>query len=54
VDGGQHADSRDQARDVYLRQGWKILRFWNNGDVLQNRTGVLQPIAVALAREPSP
>src|SRR6516164_9275940 len=40
ADGGQHADSRDQQRDAYLRrQGRRILRFWNN-DVLQNRAGV--------------
>jgi Protein of unknown function (DUF559) len=46
--GGQHADSRDQQRDAYLRQqGWTILRFWND-DVLQKRTGVLQTIAAAL------
>jgi very-short-patch-repair endonuclease len=47
--GGQHADSGDRQRDAYLRrEGWKILRFWNN-DVLQNRTGVLQTIAAVLA-----
>ena len=49
ADGGQHADGCDQERDAYLRrQGWKILRFWNN-DVLQNRTEVLQIIAMTLA-----
>jgi very-short-patch-repair endonuclease len=54
ADGGQHADSRDQQRDAYLRrQGWRILRFWNN-DVLQNRTGVLQTIAAALAERDLP
>jgi very-short-patch-repair endonuclease len=35
ADGGQHADGGDRQRDAYLRrQGWKILRFWNN-DVLE-------------------
>ena len=55
ADGGQHADSRDQQRDAYLRrQGWRILRFWNN-DVLQNRVGVVLTIAAALAgRDPPP
>jgi very-short-patch-repair endonuclease len=54
TDGGQHADRRDQARDAYLRrQGWRILRFWNN-DVLQNTSGVLQTIAAALTEENSP
>jgi very-short-patch-repair endonuclease len=53
ADGGQHADSRDQQRDTYLRrQGWRILRFWNN-NVLENRAGVLQTIAAALVgRDP--
>jgi len=38
VDGGQHADSRNQERDAYLqRRAWRILRFWNN-DVLQQRS----------------
>jgi primosomal protein N' (replication factor Y) len=54
ADGGQHADSSDQERDQYLqKQGWRILRFWNN-DVLQNRTGVLQAIAAALAEQDLP
>jgi primosomal protein N' (replication factor Y) len=54
ADGGQHADSPDQERDRYLhKQGWRILRFWNN-DVLQNRIGVLQAIAAALERDLPP
>jgi very-short-patch-repair endonuclease len=54
ADGGQHTDSRDQARDQYLeRQGWRILRFWNN-DIRENRTGVLQVIATALKHEIRP
>src|SRR3984957_15771347 len=45
ADGSQHAESpRDTARDAYLvRQGWKVLRFWNN-EVLRNREGVLETI----------
>jgi very-short-patch-repair endonuclease len=54
ADGGQHAGSRDQERDVYLRhQCCRILRFWNN-DVLQKRTEVLQTIAAALAERGQP
>ena len=45
VDGGQHAQSQDDdVRNKLLkRQGFEILRFWNN-DVLGNREGVLQRI----------
>jgi primosomal protein N' (replication factor Y) len=54
ADGGQHADNRDHARDDYLRrQGWRILRFWND-DVLRNRAGVLQMIVAALAESNLP
>jgi very-short-patch-repair endonuclease len=52
--GGQHADDSDRGRDQYLvKQGWRILRFWNN-DVLHNLTGVLQAIAAALAERGRP
>jgi len=46
VDGGQHADSKqDAVRDQYLREkGYRVLRFWNN-DVLSNLNGVLETIA---------
>jgi primosomal protein N' (replication factor Y) len=54
ADGGQHSDSRDQVRDQYLqKQGWRILRFWNN-DILQNSTEVSQVIAAALAERDLP
>jgi very-short-patch-repair endonuclease len=54
ADGGQHADRRDQARDIYLQQrGWRVLRFWNT-DIRQNRAGVLQKIAAALRLDPPP
>ena len=41
VDGGQHAENnKDRQRDSYLkRNGFKVLRFWNN-EVLQNINGV--------------
>src|SRR4051812_21753426 len=44
-DGGQHAEPGEHdRRDTALnRQGWRVLRFWNN-DILQNRPGVLQRI----------
>ncbi|NIQ38089.1 MAG: DUF559 domain-containing protein [Proteobacteria bacterium] len=46
LDGGQHAIERDkdEERDVWLiRQGSKVLRFWNN-DVFHNIDGVLEVI----------
>jgi 2-isopropylmalate synthase len=50
VDGGQHADSSsDVRRDAWFaRNGFRILRFWNN-DVLLNTEGVLTAINDALA-----
>ena len=50
LDGGQHAGSASDARrDAYLiAEGWRVLRFWNN-DVMQNRVGVLESIAQAVA-----
>ncbi|MBV8120395.1 MAG: endonuclease domain-containing protein [Alphaproteobacteria bacterium] len=49
VDGGQHADSTaDSRRTTFLqRQGWLVLRFWNN-DVLSNTHGVIETILRAL------
>lgn len=50
VDGGQHeirADG-DKVRDAWLaKEGYRVLRFWNN-DVLANREGVLLTIRDAL------
>jgi very-short-patch-repair endonuclease len=48
LDGGQHAEPGQQARDgkrsAYLTtQGITVLRFWNN-EVLENTEGVLQTI----------
>jgi very-short-patch-repair endonuclease len=59
ADGGQHARPGDHdERDSRLsREGWRVLRFWNN-DIVANRPGVLQTIAAALgpphARKPPP
>jgi very-short-patch-repair endonuclease len=59
ADGGQHArSSDDDLRDAELRrQGWRVLRFWNN-EILANPQGVLRTIAEALGplrkRSPHP
>jgi very-short-patch-repair endonuclease len=49
ADGGQHADSREDAqRDDWLKsQDFTILRFWNN-DVLTNIAGVGDAIMAAV------
>jgi very-short-patch-repair endonuclease len=59
VDGGQHARCGDHdLRDSELRrQGWRVLRFWNN-EILTNCQGVLRAIAEMLGsrheRNPHP
>ncbi|MDP2409237.1 MAG: DUF559 domain-containing protein [Pseudolabrys sp.] len=60
VDGGQHNEdtqaAHDAARTAYLdRQGYRVLRFWNN-EVLTNVEGVCEVIAAALRenRPPTP
>ena len=55
VDGGQHATQRsDAARDQWLSEHrYRVLRFWNN-DVLRNTNGVLEVIAVELAKRDTP
>jgi very-short-patch-repair endonuclease len=59
VDGGQHFEpeniARDARRDAYLSgQGcYRVLRF-TNLDVMKNRTGVLETIAVALRGPKAP
>ncbi len=53
VDGGQHADSReeDEVRTQFLkRSGYRVLRLWNN-DVLANLDGVLGCIAATVAEQ---
>jgi very-short-patch-repair endonuclease len=54
VDGGQHADNRDDlVRDRWLAEHrYQVLRFWNN-DVMQNIEGVLENIATALSSDPN-
>jgi very-short-patch-repair endonuclease len=48
VDGGQHTPQSDARRTAYLqREGFRILRFWNN-DVLANTEGVLMQISLSL------
>jgi very-short-patch-repair endonuclease len=49
IDGGQHLDSSaDAQRGAWLeRQGWKVIRFWNN-DVLANTDGVAETILRAV------
>jgi len=56
VDGGQHAGEKDKdnERGQYLeRNGFKVLRFWNN-EVLQNIQGVLEMIRSNCTAFPSP
>ncbi len=56
ADGGQHNErgEHDKRDDALRRQGWRIMRFWNN-DILENRAGVLQAIVQALSTaEPPP
>ncbi len=48
LDGDQHAIDqapiRDEQRDAFMeKQGWTVLRFWNN-EVYQNPDGVLEAI----------
>ncbi len=53
ADGSQHAEN---ALDAYLlRDGWRVLRFWNH-EVIQNREGVLETILAHAAslRETGP
>src|SRR5215467_12416770 len=57
LDGGQHFESRqerrDARRDAFLAsKGFRVLRF-NNHDVMTNRDGVLETIAMAIEAAPS-
>ncbi|MEP9358288.1 DUF559 domain-containing protein [Sphingomonas sp. KR3-1] len=50
VDGGQHAEAAeyDARRTRFIeREGYRVLRFWNN-DVLENIDGVLSQISLSL------
>jgi len=56
IDGGQHAEQLDddRRRDAWLRrQGYTVLRFWNN-EVMQQLDAVLEQIRGALTVSPSP
>ena len=56
VDGGQHAEKDvDKERDQWLeKEGFKVLRFWNN-EVLLNLMGVLEVIRMhVLKHHPHP
>lgn len=56
VDGGQHAASEraDAARTRYIeRQGYRVIRFWNN-EVNDQLEGVIAEIERVLADRPSP
>jgi very-short-patch-repair endonuclease len=59
LDGGQHfsdqAEQADAARSAVIEaQGFQVLRF-SNLDVMENRAGVLETIAAAIAeRAPTP
>ena len=48
IDGGQHDGPRDAARtNVIEREGYRVLRFWNN-EVLGNPDGISAVIDAAL------
>ena len=54
LDGGQHQNQTDydENRTMFLqRQGWQVLRFWNN-DVLNQLDGVLSMVVSTLTTLP--
>jgi very-short-patch-repair endonuclease len=53
ADGGQHAANQSDERRTALleRDGWIVLRFWNN-DILLNTEGVVLAIIKALSERP--
>ena len=57
IDGGQHATQHKQDADAnevsMSREGYRVLRFWNN-DVLGNIDGVLEVIQSACLTTPTP
>jgi len=55
IDGGQHAENeKDKERDNYLaKNGFKVLRFWNN-EVFLNVEGILEVIRAKCLESPSP
>ena len=52
ADGGQHAENiaDDQRTALLKRQGWRVIRFWNN-DILGNAEGVIETILRTLRAE---
>ncbi|MEO6435149.1 MAG: DUF559 domain-containing protein [Tepidisphaeraceae bacterium] len=53
LDGGQHSPETDAARTRFIeRQGYRVLRFWNN-DVRDNLYVVVETIAAALPPLPT-
>ncbi len=56
VDGGQHdwqSDDDTRRTQFIERQGFRVIRFWNN-DVLERMEGVVAEIGRVLAERPSP
>jgi very-short-patch-repair endonuclease len=58
IDGGQHfedrQEARDKRRDAFLAvKGFRVIRF-SNHDVMTNRVGVLQTIATAVREAIAP
>ena len=56
VDGGQHGmrAAADTQRTKFIeREGYQVLRFWNN-EVLTNIDGVLEEIVRATTMTPTP
>lgn len=58
LDGSQHGEgavkARDDLRTQWLeREGYRVLRFWNN-ELIENMEGVLDAIHAALYGSPDP
>ena len=62
VDGSQHGEDRNQARDDVrtrwlTKEGYRVLRFWNN-DVAKDMDAVMEAIYAAIygssSAEPAP
>ena len=56
LDGGQHVEAveYDEDRTRFVQaQGYRVLRFWNNGVLMQTGT-VLEQILIALQQHPHP
>jgi very-short-patch-repair endonuclease len=54
LDGGQHGDARDIARQRFIEaRGYRVLRFWNH-QVLNDPDMVFEVVRSALLQEKSP